>query len=113
LARVCFETVPVVLGKVGKIKNPYPNVDAYSGSLLQHYGKYLINFQVWYKTISIHVFSVYQELWDAFRMVSGQEHLVFQSKDQTVSTLHSCKNLVVNNDLYINLFIKLVFFLIQ
>jgi citrate synthase len=26
------------LGKVGKIKNPYPNVDAFSGALLQHYG---------------------------------------------------------------------------
>ena len=43
LAKVCFETVPLVLGKVGKIKNPYPNVDAYSGSLLQHYGNKLNN----------------------------------------------------------------------
>jgi citrate synthase len=38
LARACFETVPGVLGKIGKIKNPYPNVDAFSGALLQHYG---------------------------------------------------------------------------
>ncbi|MDV7395947.1 citrate/2-methylcitrate synthase, partial [Arthrospira platensis SPKY1] len=41
LARVCFETVPGILGKIGKIKNPYPNVDAYSGCLLQHYGTFL------------------------------------------------------------------------
>lgn len=38
LASKCFETVPDLLSKVGKIKNPYPNVDAYSGCLLQHYG---------------------------------------------------------------------------
>jgi citrate synthase len=42
LAKVCFETIPGVLGKVGKIKNPYPNVDAYSGCLLQHYGNLFI-----------------------------------------------------------------------
>ena len=33
-----YEVVPEVLGNVGKIKNPWPNVDAYSGSLLYHYG---------------------------------------------------------------------------
>lgn len=38
LARECFETIPGILGKIGKIKNPYPNVDAFSGALLQHYG---------------------------------------------------------------------------
>lgn len=37
---MCFETVPGILGKIGKIKNPYPNVDAFSGALLQHYGIY-------------------------------------------------------------------------
>lgn len=39
LARECFDTIPGILGKIGKIKNPYPNVDAFSGALLQHYGK--------------------------------------------------------------------------
>ena len=38
LARECFNTIPGILGKIGKIKNPYPNVDAFSGVLLQHYG---------------------------------------------------------------------------
>jgi citrate synthase len=33
-----FETVPDVLKQVQKIKNPWPNVDAVSGSLLHHYG---------------------------------------------------------------------------
>jgi citrate synthase len=33
-----FAVVPEVLKKHGKAKNPYPNVDAISGSLLYHYG---------------------------------------------------------------------------
>jgi citrate synthase len=33
-----FEVVPDILGSVGKIKNPWPNVDAHSGVLLQFYG---------------------------------------------------------------------------
>jgi len=41
---LCFETIPGVLGKVGKIKNPYPNVDAYSGCLLQAYGMHEYDF---------------------------------------------------------------------
>jgi len=33
-----YEAVPPILQTVGKIKNPWPNVDAHSGSLLVHYG---------------------------------------------------------------------------
>ena len=33
-----YEVVPPVLQTLGKIKNPWPNVDAHSGSLLVHYG---------------------------------------------------------------------------
>ncbi|MBL7817366.1 MAG: citrate (Si)-synthase, eukaryotic [Saprospiraceae bacterium] len=33
-----FETVPPILQTLGKIKNPWPNVDAHSGALLVHYG---------------------------------------------------------------------------
>jgi len=32
-----YEVVPPILGSLGKVKNPWPNVDAYSGSLLRHY----------------------------------------------------------------------------
>jgi citrate synthase len=32
-----FETVPPILQSLGKIKNPWPNVDAHSGALLIHY----------------------------------------------------------------------------
>ena len=33
-----FDTVPPILQSLGKIKNPWPNVDAHSGALLIHYG---------------------------------------------------------------------------
>jgi citrate synthase len=33
-----YELVPEILGSLGKVKNPYPNVDAHSGALLVHYG---------------------------------------------------------------------------
>ncbi len=33
-----YEAVPPILESLGKIKNPWPNVDAHSGALLVHYG---------------------------------------------------------------------------
>jgi len=33
-----YEAVPPILKSLGKIKNPWPNVDAHSGALLVHYG---------------------------------------------------------------------------
>ncbi len=33
-----YEVVPPILQTLGKIKNPWPNVDAHSGALLVHYG---------------------------------------------------------------------------
>ena len=33
-----YEAVPPLLQSLGKIKNPWPNVDAHSGALLVHYG---------------------------------------------------------------------------
>lgn len=33
-----YEVVPPILESTGKIKNPWPNVDAHSGALLKHYG---------------------------------------------------------------------------
>jgi citrate synthase len=39
-----FESVPPILKTIGKIKNPWPNVDAHSGALLVHYGMTEYNF---------------------------------------------------------------------
>jgi citrate synthase len=33
-----YKVVPKVLNETGKVKNPWPNVDAHSGALLVHYG---------------------------------------------------------------------------
>jgi citrate synthase len=33
-----FDIVPPILKDLGKVKNPWPNVDAHSGALLMHYG---------------------------------------------------------------------------
>jgi citrate synthase len=38
IVNTLYEVVPPILGSVGKIKNPWPNVDAYSGALLMHFG---------------------------------------------------------------------------
>lgn len=38
LASVCMEAIPPVLKATGKVKNPYPNVDALSGTLMKFYG---------------------------------------------------------------------------
>ena len=39
-----FEVVPPILQNLGKVKNPWPNVDAHSGALLVHYGMNQYNF---------------------------------------------------------------------
>jgi citrate synthase len=33
-----YDVVPPILESLGKVKNPWPNVDAHSGALLVHYG---------------------------------------------------------------------------
>jgi citrate synthase len=33
-----FDVVPPILSSLGKVKNPWPNVDAHSGAMLIHYG---------------------------------------------------------------------------
>lgn len=38
LANVCYEAIPPVLKATGKVSNPWPNVDALSGTCMQYYG---------------------------------------------------------------------------
>jgi citrate synthase len=40
-----YETVPEILNSLGKVKNPWPNVDAHSGALLVHYG--MVEYEVY------------------------------------------------------------------
>ena len=37
LVDACYQAIPPLLLKQGKVKNPYPNVDAHSGQLLNFY----------------------------------------------------------------------------
>merc|ERR1711862_998423 len=38
LANACFQAIPPVLQATGKVSNPWPNVDALSGTCMQYYG---------------------------------------------------------------------------
>lgn len=38
LVKACYRVIPDALAATGKVSNPFPNVDAASGSLLMHYG---------------------------------------------------------------------------
>ncbi len=38
IVQMVYEVAPAILESTGKIKNPWPNVDAHSGALLTHYG---------------------------------------------------------------------------
>lgn len=38
IVQMIYEVAPPILESTGKIKNPWPNVDAHSGALLMHYG---------------------------------------------------------------------------
>jgi citrate synthase len=44
LVNLVYEVVPGVLGQLGKVKNPWPNVDAISGTLQYHYDVTEIDF---------------------------------------------------------------------
>jgi len=37
LVDACYQAIPTVLEKGGKVKNPFPNVDAHSGQLMYFY----------------------------------------------------------------------------
>ena len=39
-----YNLVPPILNETGKVKNPWPNVDAHSGVLLQYYGMKEMNY---------------------------------------------------------------------
>jgi citrate synthase len=38
LVRLVYEILPAILAQTGKVKNPWPNVDAINGALQHHYG---------------------------------------------------------------------------
>lgn len=59
-----FEIVPDVLTEQGKAKNPWPNVDAASGSLLYHYGMTETNYYTVLFSISRAMGMISQLVWN-------------------------------------------------
>jgi len=59
-----FEVVPKVLKEHGKAKNPWPNVDAASGSLLYYYGLKEFNFYTVLFSISRAMGMISQMVWE-------------------------------------------------
>ena len=59
-----FDVVPNILQKQGKAKNPWPNVDAASGSLLYYYGLKEFNFYTVLFSISRTMGMISQMVWE-------------------------------------------------
>jgi citrate synthase len=64
LVSLLLEVVPEVLKQTGKVKNPWPNVDAHSGVLLQHYGIHEANFYTVLFGVSRCLGVLSQGVWD-------------------------------------------------
>ncbi|QDZ20183.1 citrate synthase [Chloropicon primus] len=64
LVSLLYEVVPEVLKQTGKVKNPWPNVDAHSGALLQHYGIKEANFYTVLFGVSRCLGVLSQGVWD-------------------------------------------------
>lgn len=59
-----YEVVPPILESLGKVKNPWPNVDAHSGSLLVHFGMKEYDFYTVLFGVSRSLGVMAQLIWD-------------------------------------------------
>ena len=59
-----YTLAPGILNELGKVKNPYPNVDAHSGVLLYHYGLKEMNFYTVLFGVSRALGVLPQLIWD-------------------------------------------------
>jgi citrate synthase len=59
-----YTLAPGILHELGKVKNPYPNVDAHSGVLLYHYGLKEMNFYTVLFGVSRALGVLPQLIWD-------------------------------------------------
>jgi citrate synthase len=64
IVQLLYEVVPKVLLATGKVKNPWPNVDAHSGALLIHYGMKEYDFYTVLFGVSRAMGVLAQLLWD-------------------------------------------------
>jgi citrate synthase len=63
-----YEVAPKVLGSIGKIKNPFPNVDAHSGALLNYFGIKNPDFYTVLFGASRTIGVLIQQIWDRATM---------------------------------------------
>ena len=61
-----YTVAPGILHELGKVKNPYPNVDAHSGVLLYHYGLKEMNFYTVLFGVSRALGVLPQLVWDRY-----------------------------------------------
>jgi citrate synthase len=61
-----YTLAPDILNELGKVKNPYPNVDAHSGVLLYHYGLKEMNFYTVLFGVSRALGVLPQLIWDRY-----------------------------------------------
>lgn len=59
-----YDVVPPILESLGKVKNPWPNVDAHSGALLVHYGMVEYDFYTVMFGVSRSLGVLAQLIWD-------------------------------------------------
>ena len=64
IVHMIYEVVPPILESLGKIKNPWPNVDAHSGALLVHYGMEEYDFYTVLFGVSRSLGVLAQLIWD-------------------------------------------------
>ncbi|KAH8244023.1 hypothetical protein KR032_012260, partial [Drosophila birchii] len=81
-----WKIVPEVLKKLGKVANPYPNVDAHSGVLLQHYGFKEMN----YYTV---LFGVSRALGVLSQLIWARALGAPIERPKSISTVHLCKTI--------------------
>jgi citrate synthase len=65
-----YTLAPGILNELGKVKNPYPNVDAHSGVLLHHYGLVEMNFYTVLFGVSRALGVLPQLIWDRYAPLS-------------------------------------------
>jgi citrate synthase len=59
-----YDVVPEILKSTGKVKNPWPNVDAHSGQLLMHYGLVEYDFYTVLFGVSRSIGTLSNLIWD-------------------------------------------------
>ena len=83
-----YSIVPPILIETGKVKNPWPNVDAHSGVLLQYYGMKEMN----YYTVLFGVSRALGKLGLIYSHYLGQQSKKFSSQSLSISHVNLKKN---------------------